>query len=218
MKDFASFKTELLDACNEVSTESSIARAAALLTAGAVVAFPTDTVYGVGAAANQPNAVARLFRVKGRPPDKAIPILIADVNDLYTVVTECSETVTRLIAEFWPGALTLVLSKRDTIPTQVSSTPNVAVRQPGLSLTRRLIAAVGVPLAVTSANRSGQPSPCTALEVMTQLNGRIAAVVDGGTCPGGIPSTILDCSAEPPRILRDGAIPADAIRRITPLA
>jgi L-threonylcarbamoyladenylate synthase len=211
-------KTELLDATSEMGVNAHIARAADLLQAGQLVAFPTDTVYGVAAIANQSSAVAQLYVAKGRPPEKAIPILLADSQDLGIIAAEISDLVHRLIAYFWPGGLTLVLPKGKAVPREVSPTPTVAVRIPALPLTRQIIAAAGTPLAVTSANRSGQPSPRTAGEVMAQLGGRIAAVVDGGPCPGGVPSTILDCTTDPPRLLRAGAIPTEALRKFTPVS
>jgi L-threonylcarbamoyladenylate synthase len=201
----------------EFARQEAIARAADLLRSGELVAFPTDTVYGVAAAVNQPKAVTQLYKVKDRPADKAIPILLAEVADLHFYVTQVSDWVQCLVARFWPGGLTLILPKSDAVSREVSSTPNVAVRLPGLPLTRQIITAVGTPLAVTSANRSGQLSPRTALEVIAQLGGRISAVVDGGSCPGGVPSTILDCTAAPPALLRVGAISVEALLEITPL-
>jgi L-threonylcarbamoyladenylate synthase len=213
-------KTELLDATAEETSsyQVSIARAAELLRGGELVAFPTDTVYGVAAVADQPGAVARLYVAKGRPPEKAIPLLLADVQDLDSIVEQVSDRVRRLVARFWPGGLTLILPKSNAVPAAVSPTPNVAVRLPDLLLTRQIIAAVGTPLAVTSANQSGQPSTRTAAGVLAQLGGRIAAIVDGGTCPGGVPSTILDCTIDPPRVLRIGAIPLETLRQVTPIA
>jgi L-threonylcarbamoyladenylate synthase len=207
-------ETELLDA----RLETSIARAAELLGAGELVALPTDTVYGVAAVASQPGAVARLYVAKGRPPEKAIPILLADAHDLDAIAAKVSDLVRRLIARFWPGGLTLILPKGDAVPPEVSPTSTVAVRLPDLPLTRQIIATVGAPLAVTSANRSGQLSPRTGSEVMAQLGGRIAAVVDGGPSPGGVPSTILDCTTTPPRVLRAGAVPIETLREFTPVA
>lgn len=210
-------RTELLhvSTAREDDRRASIAHAVELLKAGQLVAFPTDTVYGVAAVANRGDAVAGLYVAKERPPDKAVPILLADVDDIGSVVTEVSTAVRRLIARFWPGALTLILPKSNLVPTEVSSTTSVAVRIPDLSLARQIIAAVGVPLAATSANRSGRPSPCTAEEVMAQLGGRIAAIVDGGPCPGGIPSTILDCTVSPPQVVRVGAISIESLRQVT---
>jgi L-threonylcarbamoyladenylate synthase len=154
---------------------------------------------------------------KGRPPEKAIPILVADVRELSAVAAEVTDLVERLIARFWPGGLTLILPKSSSVLPQVSGAASVAVRLPDLDLTRRIIATVGVPLAVTSANRSGQPSACTAGEAMAQLSGRIAAVLDGGSCPGGVPSTILDCTSDPPRVLRAGAVALELLREIAPV-
>ena len=206
-------ETEILNAKPGIGCiyRTSITHAAKLLRAGELVAFPTDTVYGVAAVISKPAAVAQLYVAKRRPPGKAIPILIADANDLNTIVTEINELVRRLIARFWPGRLTLILPKSSRVPAEVSQTPNVAVRLPDLTLAREIIAAAGTPLAVTSANRSGEPSSRTAREVLAQLGDRVAAVVDGGTCPGGMPSTILDCTANPPRIVRAGAIPAKTV-------
>jgi L-threonylcarbamoyladenylate synthase len=211
-------ETEILPVLQGRNRQRSIARAAILLNSGELVAFPTDTVYGVAAVANQPNAVARLYVAKGRPPEKAIPILIASLEDLDTVVTGLSERVHQLVNRFWPGGLTLILPKRETVPDQVSATQNVAVRLPDMILTREIITAVGSPLAVTSANRSGQQSPTTASEAFDQLHGRIAAIVDGGPTKGSVPSTILDCTTDPPRLIRRGVIDIDALRRFTQIA
>lgn len=207
-------KTELLDA----TLETSIARAVELLQAGELIALPTDTVYGVAAIASQPSAVARLYVAKGRPPERSIPILLADPRDLDAVAAEVSDLVRRLVAHFWPGGLTLIVPKGSAVPPEVSSTSTVAVRLPDLPLTQQIIAAVGAPVAATSANRSGQPDALTAGEVMAQLKGRIAAVVDGGPSPGGVPSTILDCTTEFPRVLRVGAISVEALRQVAPIA
>lgn len=217
---FDPLKTELIETQLEMGKayQAGIAHAARLLKAGDLVAFPTDTVYGVAAIINQPISVARLYIAKGRPPEKPIPILIAAVQDLDAIVTAISDLVWSLVTHFWPGGLTLILPKSNAVPSEVSAGPSVAVRMPDFPLARQIIAAVGSPLAVTSANRSGQPNPRTAAEVMSQLGGRIAAVVDGGTCPGGIPSTVLDCTADPPRIVRAGAVPTETLREIAPVA
>ncbi len=179
--------------------------AAQLLRAHQLVAFPTDTVYGVGTLAFDGPTVLELYRAKERPPEKAIPILIADVSDLDQITIDVPPIARQLIARFWPGALTLVLPKQPRIPIEVSATDTVAVRMPDLDLTRALMRLTG-PLAVTSANRSSGPNPRTAHEVLDQLDGRIDAIVDGGTTRGGTPSTVLDCTPSPPLILREGAL------------
>src|SRR5512136_2355675 len=193
-------RTEILPASHE-----SLMRAAKLLRAGQLVAFPTDTVYGVGAPAFNAASVTAIYVAKQRPPEKAIPVLIAEKADLPRITTGVPDIAYKLIASFWPGGLTLVLPKRLDLPAIVSADMTVAVRIPDLDLARALMRLTG-PLAVTSANRSGQASPTTASDVITQLGGRIAAILDGGPCPGGIPSTIVDCVSSPPRVVREGAV------------
>ena len=184
--------------------------AAQLLREHQLVAFPTDTIYGLGTLAFDGPTVLKLYVAKERPPEKAIPILIADIIDLNQVAIDVPPIAYRLMEAFWPGALTLVVPKQPHIPIEVSTTNTVAVRMPDLDLARELMRFTG-PLAVTSANRSAGPNPCTAQEVLDQLEGRIDAIVDGGQTPGGVPSTVVDCTQAAPIILRDGAW-ADRVR------
>jgi len=193
----------------------SLERAAKLLLSGQLVAFPTDTIYGVGAPAFDAASVAAIYVAKERSPEKAIPVLIADEADLLRIADVVPESAHALIAHFWPGALTLVLPKRPDVPERVSCDATVAVRIPNLDVTRALLRLTG-PLAATSANCSGQPSPVTAADVIAQLGGRITAVLDGGTCPGGVPSTVVDCISSPPRVLREGGISIAALRATLP--
>jgi L-threonylcarbamoyladenylate synthase len=199
-------KTEILLA----GDQGMLARAQEVLQKGGLVAFPTDTVYGVGTLAFNAAAVRSIYIAKDRPDDKAIPVLIGDSTDLEKVTQEITEAASRLAARFWPGPLTLVVSKRPDLPETVSATPTVGVRVPDHALARKLLSAAG-PMAVTSANLSGQPSPSTAQEVLAQLGGRIALIIDGGKTPGGIPSTVVDCSGQEIRILREGPILKDQI-------
>jgi L-threonylcarbamoyladenylate synthase len=195
-------------------TEESIAKAVRILSAGGLVAFPTDTVYGVGAHALQPQSVEKIYAAKIRPRDKAIPLLLTTPDDL-SLVAESVPPVVHLLAErFWPGGLTLVLRKRAVVSDAVSPGSTVAVRVPDHPVTQALIAALSAPLAATSANLAGNPSPVTAQEVVGELAGRIELVLDGGPCPGGIPSTVLDLTTDPPTILRSGAITEEDIRDI----
>ena len=203
--------TEILPA----SHAESLLRAAELLHASQLVAFPTDTVYGVGAPVFNAAAVAAIYIAKQRPPEKAIPVLIADEADLPRITTSVPNMARKLIARFWPGGLTLVLPKRLGVPEIVSADMTVAVRIPDLDLARVLMRLTG-PLAATSANRSGQASPITASDVIHQLGGRIAAILDGGPCPGGIPSTIVDCVSSPLRVVREGAVSLADLRAIVP--
>ncbi|HID62131.1 MAG TPA: threonylcarbamoyl-AMP synthase [Anaerolineae bacterium] len=199
-------------------TEDSMAEAVHILSAGGLVAFPTDTVYGVGAHAFQPQAVQKIYAAKIRPRDKAIPLLLATPDDL-SLVAESVPPVAHLLAErFWPGGLTLVLRKRAIVSDAVSSGPTVAVRVPDHPVTQALIVALGAPLAATSANLAGNPSPVTAQEVVGDLGGRIDLILDGGPCPGGIPSTVLDLTTDPPTILRSGAIAEEDIRAVLMLS
>ena len=195
------------------ASEEAIGVAARILAEGGLVAFPTDTVYGVGAHAFQPDAVERIYTAKFRPRDKAIPILLAQADDLALVAEGITETAWLLAERFWPGGLTLVLPKRANVPDVVSAGgPTVAVRVPDHPVPLALIAALGAPLAATSANLSGHPSPVTAQEVEAKLGGRIELILDGGRCPGGVPSTVLDLTTDPPAILRAGAIGVKEIR------
>ncbi len=180
-----------------------------LLRSGGVVAFPTDTVYGVGAHAFQPEAVAALYVVKNRPTSKAIPILVAHIEDMTRVARTVPGVAWDLAERFWPGGLTLVLPRAEQVPSVVTAGGDtVAVRYPDHLIPLALMRFAGAPLAATSANLSGQPSPTSALQVVEQLAGRVPLIIDGGECPGGVPSTVIDLSVEPPRLLRTGAISA----------
>jgi L-threonylcarbamoyladenylate synthase len=175
-----------------------------------LVAFPTDTVYGVGAMVSRPEAVQRLYVVKGRSTDKAIAVLVGRLADLATVAADLTPAAQALARRFWPGPLTLVLTRHPALPSAVSPLPTVGVRLPDHPVTRALLEQIG-PLAVTSANRSGEPSPLTAADVLAQLSGRIELILDGGRVPGGVPSTVVDCSGTTLTVLRDGPITAAAI-------
>jgi len=200
-------KTEILPANIE-----SIAVAVQILARGGLVAFPTDTVYGVGAHGFSPEAIERLYIAKERPEEKAIPLLIAKREDLSLVSKEVPEMAWRLIERFWPGGLTLVLPKAPGLPDILcAGGDSVAVRMPDHPIALALIEAVGVPLATTSANISGHPSPVMAEEVQRELEGRIELILDGGRCPGGISSTVLDLTMEPPTILRLGPVSKEEI-------
>ena len=176
-----------------------------ILQAGGLVAFPTDTVYGVGVLAFNGKAVESIYAAKDRPVEKAIPILIADMDDLTKVASSVPDMAKKFASRFWPGPLTLVIPKLATLPDAVSATDTVAVRVPDHQIARTFLRSAG-PLAVTSANISGQFSPTTAEEVFAQLGGRITLIIDGGRTPGGVPSTLADCTGTHPTILREGPI------------
>jgi L-threonylcarbamoyladenylate synthase len=194
-------QTEILHA----SSRDTILRALAHLDAGGLVAFPTDTVYGVGALAFDGKAIASIYAAKDRPIEKAIPILISDVGELEKVGIDVSPAALRLASRFWPGPLTILVPKRPDLPESVSATSTVGVRVPDHEIARLLLRAAG-PMAVTSANISGGPSPVSAEEVFEQLGGRIPLILDGGRTPGGVPSTLVECTTPELTILREGPI------------
>ena len=189
----------------------AIRRALDVLNKGGLVAFPTDTVYGVGALVSDGRAVESIYVAKDRPIEKAIPVLIADAEDMEKVAMDIPEIARRIAARFWPGPLTCLIPKQPTLPQAVSATSTVGVRVPDHEVARALLRAAG-PMAVTSANISGQPSPSTAQEVFAQLSGRIELIIDGGQTPGGIPSTVVDCTNNEIRILREGPLSIEEIQ------
>ncbi|MCI0518782.1 MAG: threonylcarbamoyl-AMP synthase [Chloroflexi bacterium] len=184
---------------------SALARALAALSAGGLVVFPTDTVYGLGARINDAQAIARLYEVKGRSLEKAIPVLLGDRAHLPQAVREMSAMGLRLAERFWPGALTLVAQKQPWLPQQLSAYATIGVRMPAHPAALALLRAAG-PLAVTSANLSGGENSVTAAQALAQLEGRVDLVLDGGRAPGGLPSTVVDCTQERPVILRAGPV------------
>ncbi len=189
----------------EIVPASEISRALEILRKGGIVAFPTDTVYGLGALAFDNAAIESIYTAKDRPLEKAIPILIGDLSDLDRIGSDIPEMALRFAERFWPGPLTCVIPKKSTLPPAVSATSTVAVRIPNHPDALALLRAAG-PMAVTSANISGAQNPLTAQDVYEQLQGRIPIILDGGKTPGGIPSTLVDCTGEKPVILREGPI------------
>ncbi len=200
---------------------AGIAAAAAVLRAGGLVAFPTETVYGLGANAFDAAAVAAIFRAKGRPAADPLIVHLAQAAELERVARVVPDAARALAATFWPGPLTLVLPKRAEVPPNVTAgLDTVGVRVPSHPVARALIVAAGVPLAAPSANLFARPSPTRAEHVMQDLRGRIDLVLDGGPTAIGVESTIVDLSAAPPRLLRPGGVPAEAVEAVlgVPLA
>jgi L-threonylcarbamoyladenylate synthase len=177
------------------------------LESGGLLAFPTDTVYGLAARVSDPTGIDRLYAVKGRDSAKAIPVLLSSPDDLPQVTAEMSITARRLAQRFWPGPLTLVVPRHPDLPENLSNLPTIGVRMPDHPVALALMRRSG-PLAVTSANRSGGENTCTAQEVQAQLDGRIELILDGGQTPGGMPSTVVDCTSQQLVILRQGPITA----------
>jgi L-threonylcarbamoyladenylate synthase len=205
--------TEILPA----TSRKAIKLARRLLREGEVVAFPTDTVYGLGANAFERFAVQQIFAIKERPRDKALPVFISQLNDLNLVARHVPNQAWSLLQIFWPGDLTVVLPKNPALPDDVTAgEKTVAVRVPDHPVCRELVIQVGRPLAVTSANLSGQPTPTTAQAVAAQLRGRLPLILDGGPSPTTQPSTIIDLSVSPPRLLRQGRLTLEMLREYLP--
>jgi L-threonylcarbamoyladenylate synthase len=200
-------QTEVLPA----DSPEAIPRSLEILKTGGLVAFPTDTVYGVGSLAFDRKAIESIYAAKDRPIEKAIPILIGTLDDLGKVGTDIPETAHKLAARFWPGPLTILVPKRADLPGAVSATATVGVRVPDHPVALSLLRAAGA-MAVTSANISGGENPLTARQVQQQLGGRIALILDGGRTPGGIPSTLVDCTVPELNILREGPVSLEELR------
>ncbi|RPI88576.1 MAG: threonylcarbamoyl-AMP synthase [Chloroflexi bacterium] len=194
-------KTEFLRADHPVVLEHAVDT----LKHGGLVAFPTDTVYGLASLPFQGHYVDRLYIAKGRNSKRAIAVLLGDISQLPRIARDVEDYAQKIAASFWPGPLTLVLPRQQALPDVLSADPTVGVRIPDHPVALALLRLTG-PLAVTSANLSGQENTTTAQEVMAQLEGRIHLVIDGGQTPGGVPSTVVDCTGSEPIILREGPI------------
>lgn len=202
-------QTQHLTAC-----EDHLRQAADLLRQGELVAIPTETVYGLAADALNGTAVASVFAAKGRPGDNPLIVHIAHREQLQTLVAEIPPAAQALADAFWPGPLTMIFKKAPCIPPEVSAgLETVAVRMPSHPVARRIIE-LSCPLAAPSANRSGSPSPTDAARVAEDMDGRIAAIVDGGACEVGVESTVVDMSGTRVRLLRPGAVTVDMLEAI----
>ena len=182
-----------------------------------VVAYPTDTVYGLGAAMNNLKAVERIFEVKGRPKGMALPLLVADREQIKKIAVNIPETAWQLIDKFMPGGLTIILQKADTVADIITAgNKTIGVRIPDHPVPIALIKGLGQPIVGTSANLSGQPSALTAEEVARQIGGSVDMIINGGRSPGGVESTVVNLSGTKPVILRAGAISPEQIKLICP--
>ncbi len=195
-----------------IDDPQAVPMALELIRAGGLVAFPTDTVYGLAADLHNEKAINNLFAAKGREMNKAIAVLVGSVEQLDEITPGFSEPAKILAARFWPGALTLVVSRRHELPDVLSALPTIGVRMPDHAFAVQFLKETG-PLAVTSANISGADNPLTALDVLEQLGGQVDLILDGGRCPGGIPSTVVDCTIPDVKVLRQGAISSEEIFR-----
>jgi L-threonylcarbamoyladenylate synthase len=209
--------TRLLSVRDPALDADAIAEAARVICAGGLVAFPTETVYGLGANARDAAAVTRIFAAKERPATDPCIVHIAQRDELDGVAVNLPPVAVRLVERFFPGALTLVLQRHPSIAANVSAgLPTVAVRMPSHPVAHALIAAAGVPIAAPSANRFSRPSATSAQHVLDDLDGRIDLILDGGTASIGVESTILDLTSDPPVVLRPGGVPLEALRDLLP--
>jgi L-threonylcarbamoyladenylate synthase len=197
------------------ANERSIAQAAQILRSGGLVAFPTETVYGLGANALAPAAVAGIFAAKGRPGTNPVIVHVGSMTEAVGLANSWPALATTLAERFWPGPLTMVVPAGPRIPPVVTAGgPTVGLRMPAHPVALRLLEAAGVPIAAPSANRSSQISPTRAEHVLASLGGRIPLILDGGQCPGGIESTVIDLTVTPPRLLRPGLVPVPALESV----
>ena len=203
-------KTQLLKV-----NEASVALGAKLIREGELVGFPTETVYGLGANALDAEAVVKIFEAKGRPQDNPLITHVSCVEEIPPLVRAIPDAARKLMEAFWPGPMTLILPKADCIPNEVSAgLDTVGIRLPSHPMARALIRESGVPLAAPSANTSGRPSTTTAAHVMHDMDGKIAAVLDGGACGVGVESTVITLALERPRLLRPGGITLEQLRSV----
>lgn len=198
-----------------LKNHSGIIQGGEIIKEGGLVAFPTETVYGLGANGLDSEAVKGIYKAKDRPSDNPLILHIADVRDVEDLVEEIPDHAKLLMERFWPGPITLVLKKQKQVPAQVTGgLDTVAVRMPSHPIARALIAAAGVPIAAPSANRSGRPSPTLAEHVTRDLAGRVEMIIDGGPCQMGIESTVIDCTGETPMVLRPGSLSVEEMEEL----
>ena len=192
--------------------EKAFSRCRDAIRAGGVIAYPTDTVYGLGADPKNAGAVRKLFSIKGRQADQPILLLLKDASEVRDWASEVNPAAESLMKKFWPGPITLVFkAKPDVMAELTGGTGKIGLRVPGNALTRQLLASLDTALTGTSANISGRPSPCTAQEASEVIGGMVDLVLDGGRAEGGNPSTVVDVSTERPMVIREGAIPSREI-------
>jgi L-threonylcarbamoyladenylate synthase len=191
----------------------TIEHAVEILRGGGLVAYPTDTVYGLAARPSDDTAVEKLFAAKQRDPDQSTPLLIASPRDLLAVTGEVPDFVLELIRQFWPGPLTIVLHKSAGFRSKAVAGETVGVRVPDHPVPRELVRLLGEPITGTSANIASGPEPLTADDVRSQLGDSVDLVIDGGRCAGGTPSTVVDCTMQPPAVIRAGALSKEELVR-----
>jgi len=192
----------------------ALVEAARILAAGGVIAFPTDTVYGLACDLFNEEAVDRIYRIKARPAYLPLIAMLAEAEAWPQVSSSLPDSARRFMARFWPGPLTIIVPARKDIPAIVlGGGETIGMRIPDHDIARQLLRLAGRPLATTSANLSGQPAACIAEEVEKQIGDAVDLILDAGPCPGGQASTVVDCTVEPPKILREGPVTAEMLSR-----
>jgi L-threonylcarbamoyladenylate synthase len=209
--------TEVIQIDRRHPDPEAISRAADCLRRGGLVAFPTETVYGLGAHAHDRDAVRRLFAAKQRPPNDPLIVHVADVDEMRTLTSRVPPTAVALAERFWPGPLTVVVSRANSVPLEVTAgMDTVAVRVPAHPVAQALLAAARLPIAAPSANLFSRPSPTRAAHVLADLGGRIDIVLDAGPVDIGVESTVVDLTTVPPIVLRPGAVGVEQLRDVLP--
>lgn len=193
-----------------IEHSDAISTAVSIIRENGTIVFPTDTIYGVAADAFSPGGIGRLYQLKERPFDKALPVLIGELQQLDRLLLNKDDRLKQITSAFWPGPLTVIALKGPDVPPELSPYPTIGVRMPDLLFTLSLLKLTG-PLATTSANLSGGPNPATVREVLDQLDGRVDLILDGGATPGPAASTVIDISGPELKILREGPISLDQI-------
>lgn len=203
------------DAGDPVQSRTQIVKIKRILNLGGLIAFPTDTFYGLGANPFHSRAVARIYKVKEREEDKPLLVLISSLHQVERLALEISPAAEAIIKELWPGPVTLLFTSRPHLSAQLTAnTGKIGIRLPGNAFTQNLLAEIGYPITATSANISGTENAATAEEVETALGSRIDVIIDGGPAPGGKESTVLDVTLSPPLIVREGAVPKEKIEAV----
>lgn len=208
-------KVELLDEKN--IDENILEQAGEIIRQGGLVAFPTETVYGLGANALDANAVKKIFEAKGRPQDNPLIVHISDIKEIDKLVKYISKAAKKFMNEFWPGPMTIILPKTDLIPDVTSAgLPSIGIRMPSNIIANHFIKSSQVPIAAPSANISGRPSPTDVERCIEDLNGKVDYILGGGMCEFGVESTVIDCTVQPSCILRPGRITLEMLKKIEP--
>jgi L-threonylcarbamoyladenylate synthase len=208
-------ETKIIKIENVKHQAAAIEAAAAVIKSGGIVAFPTETVYGLGANGLSAEASAGIYEAKGRPSDNPLILHISDMKMLESIAAEVTASAKKLLAAFCPGPITLILKHKPVVPLRITGgLDTVGIRMPDNDVARALIKSAGMPIAAPSANISGRPSPTTAKAVYRDMKGRIAMILDGGPCTFGIESTIVDCTGTVPTVLRPGAITMEMLAEV----